>query len=114
MNDGDRDIEEADKVEDLTKTLKQLEITVSRLKERRNILVQRRNKRTSGRDSTRRAGNKRELQIGDLVEVKDNYKGRKGVIGRTASLHGGQVRLETIDGSAGFRKFKENVRLIEE
>ena len=112
MNDQRRDLEDTDEIRQITETLEHLEITSRRLRERRNTLIQQKERRRSARIQTARRASKRELKIGDLVEVKDNYKGRKGIKGRIAEFHGAQVRLEPIDGSAGFRKFKENVRLI--
>ena len=113
MNDQRKDLEDTDEIREITETLEQLEITVSKLKERRNSLIERKERRKSARIRASKANAKRGFKLGDIVEVQDNYKGRRGIVGKITSFHGGQVYVQPIDGSTGFRKYKENVKLFE-
>ena len=45
MNDQRKDLEDTDEIREITETLEQLEITVSKLKERRNSLIERKERR---------------------------------------------------------------------
>ena len=112
MNDQRRDLEDTDEIRQITETLEHLEITSRRLRQRRNALIEQKERRRSARLQAARKASKRELKLGDLVEVKDNYKGRRGIRGRITEFHGAQIRIEPTDGSVGFRKYKENVKLI--
>ena len=111
MNRNKND-DERNEIQEITETLEQLQITIDRLNQRRDTLIQRNTKNKTTK--TRTNNSKQDFKVGDLVEVKDNYKGRKGIRGRISSIHGTQVRLEPTDGRPGFRKYKENIQLIEE
>ena len=112
MNDQRKDLEDTDKIREITETLEQLEITASKLRERRDSLIERKEKRRSARIRASRASVKRSFKLGDIVEVKDNYKGRQGIVGKIPSFHGGQVYIQPVNGSVGFRKYKENIKFF--
>ena len=108
-----------DEIEQITNTIDNINITLGSLEARRETLLVKRAARRSNR--VRRSASARgsetyqvehDFRIGDIVEVKDNYKGRRGIQGRITEIHGAQVRLVPLNGSAGFRKFKENIKLI--
>ena len=87
-----------DEIDQLTQTIAELEITTNRLKQRQESLIKR---RTSTRVKKRSAkAGQYQYKVGNIVEVKDNYKGRRGIRGRVAELHGAQLRLEPLDGLA--------------
>ena len=97
-----------DKLQELTQTLESLEITKKRLTERRNSIIVRASRRTKA--ETRKS--KRDIRVGDIVIVKDNYKGRQGIKGIVTEVYTTQLLLAPLDGSTSFRKYKENVRRI--
>lgn len=108
-----------EEIDQLTNTIDNINITLGSLKTRRETLLAKRANRASNRvrrSSRARSSDTSQIEydyrVGDVVEVKDNYKGRKGIHGRITEIHGAQVRLEPLDGRAGFRKFKENIKLI--
>ena len=116
--ESEREIENDEReINELTQTLSELNILTTTLTRRRQSLLnrsRRRNARIRRSIEEANALRNRSFAIGDLVEVLDNYKGRRGIRGRVTEIHGAQVRIQPIDGRPGFRKFKENVRHIAE
>ena len=110
------DQEDIDKLHQLTETLQSLNLATAAVTRRRNELIRRnsnRNNKRSGK-ALRKQRRKNEFRVGDLVEVKDKYKGRQGIKGIVTEVYMAQVFLAPIDGTTGFRKYKENIKLLEE
>lgn len=53
-----------------------------------------------------------ELVIGDRVEVRNNYKGRRGIQGVVTGITPTQAYVEPDNGGETFRSHKSNLRLI--
>ena len=99
-----------DELHQLTETLESLQLTVNKLTTRRNELIRRNTRRAS--TASKKPRKRNEFYVGDLVQVKDNYKGRKGIKGVITEVYIAQVLLAPIDGSTSFRKYKENIKLL--
>ena len=99
-----------DKLYQLIETLESLNLAVDTITRRRNKLISRNTRRGSA--SLHKPRRKNRFKVGDLVQVKDNYRGRKGIKGIITKVHPAQVFLAPIDGITGFRKYKENVKLL--
>ena len=54
----------------------------------------------------------RNIRIGDKVEVKNTYKGQKGVRGTVIKLTSTKAWVKPIDEGANFRKYKLNLKLL--
>ena len=104
--------DDIDKLQQLTETLESLNLAANRITQRRNELIRRTTRR--GNHSSRKPRKKNEYKVGDLVQVKDNYKGRKDIKGIVTEVYPAQVFIAPINGTTGFRKFKENIKLLKE
>ena len=103
--------EDLDELYEITQTLESLEITTKRLTARRDKILEK--ARDKSKDNEKPRKGRRDLRVGDLVQVLDNYKGRRGIKGLVTEVYTAQVLVAPIDGSVPFRKFKENVKLTE-
>ena len=99
-------------IQQLAETLESLNLKINYVTQRRNELIKRNTCR--GQTSSYKPRKRNEYKVGDLVQVKDNYKGRKNIKGIVTDAYLEQVFLELISGTCGFRKYKENIRLLKE
>ena len=104
--------DDIDELHQLTETLESLNLAADRITRRRNELIRRNTRR--GQASSRKPRKRNEYRVGDLVQVKDNYKGRKNIKGIITEVYPAQVFLAPIDGTTEFRKYKENIKLLKE
>jgi predicted transcriptional regulator len=101
--------------EEINKLIQEIENLRLQLSQVTNRLRDLRNENRH-EDSAIVRGNRHSTQIkvGDIVEVTNRYRNRLGVKGKVIRVTSTQAVIEPIDGGATFRKYKVNLRKIEE
>ena len=91
------------KLEQITQELHNLQIQVQREQEETRILRRERHQRQE----------RRSMQIGDLVEITNNYQNLQGTQGRVIRLSTSFVTLRTPEGRE-ITRGSQNVKIIDE
>ncbi len=118
MNNNQRRNQRSKEIQDLSQNIEELSARLNALiiEEANDQATEREDSNQTGRNKARNQENRhiKDLEIGDQVQILNNYKGLRGRIGVVTNVTTFQVSIR-IPGRRGLvTKRKNNVRKIEE
>ena len=97
--------------DDVESEIEQIQTEIDRLQQRLDRLRLRRSNRT--RENARNR-TEREITIGTRVRVLNYHRGLRGTVGIVISTSSAQVTIQPESGDNAFRRFKQNVEVVED